>query len=88
MNAVTQALSAALIHIVWQSALIVLVLWIALIVLKNRSAQVRYAVNCVALFVLAMTFIVAVVGVVYLNASPSGLPALSSVVPASVSTAN
>ena len=53
-------------------------MWIALIVLKNRSAQTRYAVSCVALSVLAITFLVTVAGVLYLHR----LPVAPSVVPA------
>ena len=52
MSPLAQALSAALIHFIWQGALVGMLLWVALAALRNRSADVRYAVSCAALAVL------------------------------------
>lgn len=54
MSPIAQALSAALIHFVWQGALVGVLLWVALAVLRHRSATMRYAVSCGALAVLVV----------------------------------
>jgi len=54
MTAITQALTSALIHFVWQGAVVAPLLWITLFALRNRSAEVRYSVSCAALAVLAL----------------------------------
>jgi uncharacterized protein (TIGR03435 family) len=54
MSPLAQALSAALIHFVWQGALVGVLLWAALAALRNRSATTRYAVSCVGLAVLVI----------------------------------
>jgi uncharacterized protein (TIGR03435 family) len=53
MTTLTLALSTALVDFVWQGACVGLLLWLALVVLRHRSANARYAVSCIALFVLA-----------------------------------
>jgi uncharacterized protein (TIGR03435 family) len=53
MQMMTQALSAALLHFVWEGAIVGVVLGIALFVLRHRSANARYTVSCAALIVLA-----------------------------------
>jgi uncharacterized protein (TIGR03435 family) len=53
MAALTQALSIALVDFAWQGVLIGLLLWLALVALRNRSANARYAVSCLALLGLA-----------------------------------
>jgi uncharacterized protein (TIGR03435 family) len=53
MEPMTQALSAALIHFVWQGAIVGMLLWITLAALRSRSASARYVVSCAALVVLA-----------------------------------
>lgn len=53
MNAGAQALSAALLHFLWQGTLVAFLLWIALWMLRNRSANVRYLVSCAALVLMA-----------------------------------
>lgn len=52
MSIWTQALSAALLDLLWQGALVGVLLWLALIALRHRSANARYAVSCAALVVL------------------------------------
>jgi TonB family protein len=54
MTPVAQALSAALLHFVWQGLLVAFLLWIALFLLKNRSASARYLASSAALAVLAI----------------------------------
>ncbi len=53
MTALAQALSAALLDFVWQGLLVAVLLWIALFILRNRSARARYAVSCLALGLMA-----------------------------------
>ena len=53
MTAMAQALSTALLHFVWQGVAVALILWIALFLLRRRSAQARYLAACAALAVLA-----------------------------------
>ena len=54
MTSLAQALSAALLHFVWQGALVGVLLWLALLILRNRPAAVRYTVACAALAILAI----------------------------------
>ena len=72
MSAITQAVSAALIHLVWQGAIVGLALWIALAALKHRSANARYAVSCAALATLVLLPILTVACVLSLHAGPIG----------------
>jgi hypothetical protein len=58
MIAVGQAVSAALIHFVWQGALGALLFSVLLAALRRRPAQSRYLAGCAALLVLAMMPIV------------------------------
>jgi beta-lactamase regulating signal transducer with metallopeptidase domain len=53
MTPLAQALSTALLHFIWQGIAVGVLLWIALFLLRKRSANARYAVNCLALAVLA-----------------------------------
>jgi TonB family protein len=53
MTAATQALSAALLHFVWQGTLVACLLWITLSMLRHRTANQRYAASCVALALMA-----------------------------------
>ena len=43
MSAISEAVSAALIHFVWQGAIVGFLLWATLGVLRHRSANARYA---------------------------------------------
>lgn len=52
MMALEQALRTALLHFVWQGALVALLLWMALLVMRKRSANARYLASCLALIVL------------------------------------
>jgi ammonia channel protein AmtB len=45
----------ALLHFLWQGALIGLALKITLAAMRNRSAQSRYLAGCVAMMLLALT---------------------------------
>ena len=54
MIAIAQALSAALLHFVWQGLLVAFLLWTALFLLRRRSAEARYRVSCAALALLAV----------------------------------
>jgi TonB family protein len=53
MTAVAQALSAALLDFIWQGTLVALLLWMALTMLRNRTANERYAASCAALALMA-----------------------------------
>jgi TonB family protein len=77
MTTVMQAVSAALIDFVWQGMAVALLLWIALMLFRRRSANVRYVASCAALAALAVAPLVT--GVIHYNR-------LKPVVTASAST--
>src|SRR5581483_267881 len=52
MNLLAQALTAALIHFVWQAAAVGFLAWIALSILRESSAAARYLAACSALALL------------------------------------
>jgi len=54
MTPIAQALSAALLHFVWQGLLVAFLLWIALFLLRNRPASARYLASSAALAALAI----------------------------------
>jgi hypothetical protein len=54
MTSMAQALRTALFHFVWQGLAVALLLWIALFLLRKRSAQARYLAGCLALGTLAV----------------------------------
>src|SRR6185503_18439538 len=60
----------ALIHFVWQGALVGALLWAALAALRHRSAALRYAVSCGALAVLVVMPVVTAVAFI-LRAVPN-----------------
>ncbi|HZM60104.1 MAG TPA: M56 family metallopeptidase, partial [Vicinamibacterales bacterium] len=60
-GAVSVAVSAALIHALWQDAIVALLLWATLAALHNSPARVRYAAACGALAVMALLPIVTAV---------------------------
>jgi len=72
MTAITHAISAALLHFVWQGALIALLAWITLGILRNRSAQVRYVVSCGALGIMTALPVITA-WVVYRAPAPAGI---------------
>jgi beta-lactamase regulating signal transducer with metallopeptidase domain len=53
MNAIANAVASALLHFLWQGALIALLFWVALRFLRNASPQVRYMAGCAALAIMA-----------------------------------
>src|ERR1051326_8929178 len=52
MTAITRALSSALLHFVWQGLGVTILLWVALYLLRRRTAALRYGVCCAALLLL------------------------------------
>src|SRR5215471_13520311 len=52
------AISSALLTFVWQGAVLGVLLWVVLFLLRNRSANARYVVCCATLILMAMTPIV------------------------------
>ncbi len=53
MTALEQALRTALLHFVWQGAVVAFLLWIGLFFMRRRSANARYLASCLALAILA-----------------------------------
>ena len=53
MTPFAQALTQALLHFIWQGIAIGVLLYVALILLRKRSARSRYAASCLALAALA-----------------------------------
>ncbi len=53
MIAISQAVNAALLHFVWQGTVVAFLLWIALLLLRNRAPNTRYAASCTALALMA-----------------------------------
>ena len=53
-TALAQALSAALLHFVWQGLLVAFLLWVALFILRKQSAHSRYLASCFALVLVAL----------------------------------
>jgi beta-lactamase regulating signal transducer with metallopeptidase domain len=53
MIAISQAVSAALLHFIWQGTAVAFLLWIALLLLRNRTPGARYAASCAALTLMA-----------------------------------
>jgi uncharacterized protein (TIGR03435 family) len=54
MSAMTQVVSVTLIDFIWQAALVGMALRVTLFLLKDRSANARYAAGCAALALLAV----------------------------------
>lgn len=50
MTALTQAITEALLHSIWQGVLVASLLWITLFLLRTRSANARYLASTAALF--------------------------------------
>ena len=53
MNVTADALNSALVHSLWQDAVVGLLLWGALVALRQSSANARYVVSCAALALMA-----------------------------------
>src|SRR4051812_9674827 len=58
MTAISQALTSALLHFVWQGVAVAGLLWLALFILRKHSANSRYLASCLALAVLTLLPIV------------------------------
>ncbi|HEY1754741.1 MAG TPA: M56 family metallopeptidase [Bryobacteraceae bacterium] len=58
MTPLALALNSALLHLLWQGAVVAFLLWMTLAALRNRSAQTRYVISCAALGILALAPIV------------------------------
>src|SRR5262249_55530149 len=58
MTALASAISRALIHFIWQGAIVSLCLLAVLYGLKRRSANSRYMASCAALLILALAPVV------------------------------
>ena len=52
MIALEQALRTALLHFVWQGVVVAFLLWMALFIMRKRSANARYIASCLALITL------------------------------------
>ena len=52
MTALEQALRTALLDFVWQGVVVAFLLWMALFVMRRRSANARYIASCLALVTL------------------------------------
>src|SRR6185295_16326303 len=53
MNPLTEAVSSALLHFVWQGLVVASLLWVALSLMRGCSANARYVASCAALVVQA-----------------------------------
>ncbi len=54
MTALSQALSAALLHFIWQGAAVAMLLWATLFALRRGSPNTRYVASCTALLLMAV----------------------------------
>ena len=80
MSIWTQAFSAALLDLLWQGALVGVLLWLALIALRHRSANARYVASCAALLVLST---LPVITIAVLRSAATSAPLTSPALPAS-----
>jgi TonB family protein len=78
-GAVNVAVSAALIHALWQDAIVALLLWATLAALRNSPARVRYAAACGALAAMALLPIATAV-LLYVQDAAVAFPAAHSTV--------
>jgi beta-lactamase regulating signal transducer with metallopeptidase domain len=61
MNLTADAISSALVHSLWQNAIVGFLLWIVLIALSHRTANARYLASCVALSLMVALPVVTVI---------------------------
>ena len=54
MTAIAHAISAALLHFVWQGPVVAFLLWVTLTALRRGSARLRYFVSCAALAIMVV----------------------------------
>ena len=60
MAQIAQAISAALLHFVWEGLVVAFILWLTLSMLGNSSARLRYVLSCAAMaLMMALPFITA-----------------------------
>src|SRR5260370_35729986 len=84
MTSILQAVNAALIDFVWQGLAAALLLAILLVLLRNRSANLRYVVSCIALAGLAVAPILTAIlywqrhSVAAAASQPDALPQLAN----------
>jgi uncharacterized protein (TIGR03435 family) len=78
MSAFARVLSSALIDFFWQGAVIGLLLWALLVILRHRSASVRYTVSCAALLVLAVLPVLTIVALWLQTIAPAQLSAAAA----------
>jgi beta-lactamase regulating signal transducer with metallopeptidase domain len=84
MNITADAITSALVHSLWQNAIVGVLLWIALVVLRHRTANTRYVVSCGALaLMVALPVMTALVllqpSVPVVSFAPAGVVATPSV---------
>src|SRR3954447_24542949 len=53
MTAIAHAISAALLHFVWQGLAVAFLLWFTLAAMRRSSAKLRYVLSCAALAIMA-----------------------------------
>jgi len=87
MTAIAQALSAALLHFIWQGTLVAFLLWITLSTLRNGTANQRYAAGCAALALMAALPAVTAWIVYRQEGAVPISAAISAAVPASIQAA-
>ena len=87
MTSIAQAITTALFQFVWQGALVAVMLWWILALLRRRSAGLRYVVSCTAMAL--MVFLPAITAYRAYSSPrsaaadlPTLLPTESTVVPA------
>jgi hypothetical protein len=77
MTAIAAALTAALLHFIWQDAIGGLLLWVLLFLLRERSAHARHAASCAALALLTALPVVTAFAV---YRPPAPVPAIAHAV--------
>jgi uncharacterized protein (TIGR03435 family) len=70
MSILAQALTAALVHFIWQGAVVGLLAWAVLFALRDRAVTVRYLVSCSALALLMILPVVTAIAFVQRAAAP------------------
>ncbi len=68
MTALSQALSAALLHFIWQGTAVAFLLWVVLFALRRGTPNARYIASCIALTLMA-ALPLATAWIVYLQPS-------------------
>jgi hypothetical protein len=61
-TSVTSALGRALLHFIWEGALIAALLGVMLVALRRASAQARYLAACAAMLAMIASFVVTAIG--------------------------